>query len=702
MPMPNRVPQMAAVKDLTLTVAPAGGINYSRLENRIDDGQLSAALNFWYKDNLLRMRPGLVKRLTQTYGRIVQVAPSDGSVVLIRKTVLNGVVTENRSGIYILTEKALLSYDGNTLERVPTDYDASGYIYADIDFSVATLLPGATFTTNKGSQSNYVIANTLLVVTGSTVYQLEQVIKANDDPTDFRIILVPISDPQNPFYYVMVDEVYVPTTYTNMTPNKGGDQLEARNFLTPWVKNEFITDNSNTVYQLMDQELDTATGGMMDLSHVEARYDNLSGQISLFEFFSGSATDTKNGITATLDRNKGTITFSAPLANAAAGEAKVPNMTVTYAKTVYAAPCPVAKCRMLAWFGGAHQGEKSGDCVFAAGNPDEPNAVYWSAVADSTYWPDDNVDYVGAPADPITAFGKVFGSLVIFKQSSVYEKGFTWDSTNSKQYFPTSEIRVGMGCDCPGSIQLVNNALVWLNSRLGMLVLTTTSTSSSTSNIYTERVIQPLSANINPGLLAEALADRQGALSVDDGQYYRLFVGKHVYLWDYATTPFINLSDTSRLQDRLAWYVWSIPHDVSTVFLRDTAVWVVAAEDSAFYAFDGTAALDEGGTWFEAYLITKGYDFGASNLLKQMYFAAFTLANKDTVSVGLSVIDDQDTSSREEVLDGHDMETVSAVSYWEKSSFTRAIKLEIQRPTEENGSFAVAQIELRAKLGRAA
>ena len=687
MPMPNRVPQMAAAKDLTVTVAPAGGINYSRLENRIDDGQLSDALNFWYKDNMLRMRPGLVKQIELDGGQVLDIYPRDASTILIdesgfhhRQTSGRIVVTRNR--MYVLWEDG--SYD-----PIPGGYGAD-LIYPDLGLTWARIIPANTLASAEGLRGQIV-----LVLTGNGIYRVGM---TELTVGDLSGIFIQFGYPSNTLGGASAASntrlyPYVPTIYTNMTASGAGDRLESRNVLTQAVKCEFFTDGSSTVYHLPDQ-------GIAFVSQVV--YDNMNGTTSTFVPDS-SGKDTQNGITLTVDAVAGTITFSTALVNASASEAKAPNLVVSYAQgTQNFNPGLILNCTLGAWFGGSHPGQDSGDCLFLSGNSDEPNAVYWSAVQDITYFPADNVDYVGQPSEPIRAFGKVFGSLVIFKQSSVYEKGFAWDATSSKQYFPTSEIRVGVGCDCPESIQLVNNALVWLNSRLGMLVLTTTNTGSSTSNIYTERVIQPLSANINRALLGETLADRQKAVSLDDGRYYYLFVGKSVYLWDYATTPFINYRDTTQLQNRLAWYIWLLPHTVSSTFLRDTTVWVAAEEDSSLYAFDETAALDNGGMWFDAYLVSKSYDFGASNLLKQMYFAAFTLANKDTVSVGLSVIDDQDTSSREEVLDGHDMETVSAVSYWEKSSFTRAIKLEIQRPTEENGSFAVAQIELRAKLGRAA
>lgn len=715
MPMPNRVPQMAAVKDLTLTVAPAGGINYSRLENRIDDGQLSDALNFWYKDNLLRMRPGLMKQLTQTYGRILDVCPKDGSRLLLKRVSKNGVVSSEVYGMYIVTEQGVLRYDGAVIEPVPAEaqysFTSGKWVptYLNFQFKQACLIASdaSISSADDGSdaysvqaQSVYLLAPNGLFPGGDGFFEISPLA---------IIDLTLASNPVYPDVFIqslatnlasglLGRQPYVPTIYTNMKPSGAGDALESRSLLTPTVKNEFYTNSSDTVYHLIDQNLET--DGLYGFATVT--YDDLHGNQLKWVCEPGQPALADHGIIATLDSAAGTITFSTALVDAASSEAKSPNLVVEYSKFVYANPSPVSKCTIASWFGGARQGETSGDCLFLSGNADEPTAVYWSAVGDMTYWPADNVDYVGTPGDPITAFGKCFGNLVIFKRSSVYEKGFTWDSTSSKQYFPTYEVRIGVGCDCPGSVQLVSNHLVWLDSKLGIQTLLTTNTSSGSTNIFTERAVLALSQNINKALLAETVADLQSAQSFDDGRYYWLFVGKHVYLWDYATTPFINLSDTSRLQDRLAWYVWSIPHDVSTVFLRDTAVWVVAAEDNAFYAFDSTAALDEGGTWFEAYLITKGYDFGASNLLKQMYFTAFTLANKDTVSVGLSVIDDQDTSSREEVLDGHDTETVSAVSYWEKSSFTRAIKLKIQRPPDEKGSFAVAQIELRAKLGRAA
>ena len=101
------------------------------------------------------------------------------------------------------------------------------------------------------------------------------------------------------------------------------------------------------------------------------------------------------------------------------------------------------------------------------------------------------------------------GELVIFKESSLFKVGYSFDGENV--FYPVRECHSTIGCDMPGSVQLIDNRLVFAHSKSGVHMLV------STDN-ETEEAVKPLSANIGALLLAED--GLKAACSVDSGRYY--------------------------------------------------------------------------------------------------------------------------------------------------------------------------------------
>ena len=109
-----------------------------------------------------------------------------------------------------------------------------------------------------------------------------------------------------------------------------------------------------------------------------------------------------------------------------------------------------------------------------------------------------------------------------------------------------------MGCDCPYSIQYLDNKLTWLSTVYGACTLVSTL-------IEGERNVQVISRNINggfrsPGLLQET--DLPKARTVNfDGKYWVAINGK-VYLWDYTTSPYKYSGNPDFDAQSLAWFLF--------------------------------------------------------------------------------------------------------------------------------------------------
>ena len=133
----------------------------------------------------------------------------------------------------------------------------------------------------------------------------------------------------------------------------------------------------------------------------------------------------------------------------------------------------------------------------------------------------------------MVAFIKKLDKLIYLKEDST---NITYDQTQAdgSSGFPISNVNETVGCDMPGSVQLVNNMPIFFNSLNGGYALTSTT-------VLGESEVKPLSVNINgnglrQGLLQESLSDLQNCSSFNDGQKYYLCMptsGK-VYVWDYS------------------------------------------------------------------------------------------------------------------------------------------------------------------------
>ena len=145
------------------------------------------------------------------------------------------------------------------------------------------------------------------------------------------------------------DAAYIPTVIISRKPTGGGTTLEPLNQIGRKWKESFLSDGSAKVYQLTTTELDA---------------DKVTARIMTKE---GEWTEKKEGTDFTVDRKKGTVTFTtAPGASPVVG---YDNVEITAAKTRKGYAEKINKCKIISLFGvnGAM------DRMFLSGNPDFPN-----------------------------------------------------------------------------------------------------------------------------------------------------------------------------------------------------------------------------------------------------------------------------------------------------------------------------------------
>jgi hypothetical protein len=344
---------------------------------------------------------------------------------------------------------------------------------------------------------------------------------------------------------------YVPVVIINRTPTGGGDVLENYNRIGKGFTNKFNGDASAVAYTLTDAVLDA------DL--VICTVDGVT-KVETVDF--------------TVDRTTGIVTFTL------APGVGTNNVILTAYKTVQADIDSILKCTIAIPFGGQNDNR-----LFIGGNG--TGYFYWTGISangiDATYFAYNNYNVIGNSDEDITAFGKHYDTLTIHKESGeIFGETYTFDGT--KGIFNTFPINQQYGCDCPGTIQNINNQLVWLNSRYGVCILVGTTVGS-------QRNAFPISRNIDPRLMKET--NLKTASSVNFNGKYWLCVNDKVYLWDYFISPYYSTGNPDADAQRLSWWYFdninagSFIIDANTLYYVDRTVSKVIKFVDNFVDFDG-------------------------------------------------------------------------------------------------------------------
>lgn len=642
-----------------------GGVNLKDDKSGIEDNQQSELLNMWYDGGALTLRPALCRRITHEYGRIIDYYPKNGASLLLKRVEKDNVTADEKYGMYLITEHAILTFDGNELWRVP---DSVAYIngawspqYLDHDFSSCALV-----TAKNGETSAVDARGSAWVVHGSRVYLFYG--------KDFFVvgpILYTDMVTQQTTAEIMLSTLapHTPVIRTGCAPAGGGDPAEARNLLSPAVSQCFTTDDKNTVYRLYDKGIDSAP--------VTAVYDPVTGPSLVFSFFYGVNAASAGGIFVTLDRAAGTLSFSAPLVNASAYKL-TDNLQVTYSKTVYP-DCPICRCTIAEWFGSS--AGSGGTRLFLAGNPSAGASLYYSADNDPTYFPEDCVQTVGDPADPITAFGQLFDALLVFKGSAIYAMEL---SGSGRAAAGVKAVAASCGCDMPGSIQMVNDRLVFANTSGGVFAVGSTL-------VKDERVVVPVSRNIEPALLAAEKDTLAGAVSADTGRQYLLFAGDQVFVWDYARFPLPKTAGEKDVRG-LAWYIWRLPAKICGAFMWQGEL-LAYDDNGTVYGFDRQRSVDDAG-WFDAYFYTRLHDFDLPLAMKTCFRCWVRFICGQNVILWLSLWNGAETKRMVSLAPE---DCTAPLRFDPGFGRTQGFMAGVARSADDSGSFGVSEIYCSAR-----
>ena len=650
----------------------SGGINLRDAVTMVQDNQLTDSKNMWYKDNILKTRPGMYTNSNMKK-----------DVAMLNEVENSGKPID----IYMTKNGKLyrLFY-----------YEAVGERHADTDFpQLESAAEGGMFWVS----SDDIISLPKLPACLSFATQYEDKIYAFlINQTIYTMTIDP--DENNP-QWVRVEEkdIYAPVVYAHCKVSNDkyfyGTAFEGFNLLGNRYRLIYSTVNPNV------EPIDNIHMHEMTYTFPTIEYTNKNQYSG--KTVTAVITD-KNGIktTHTATLNEQGIGYETALqSDGLLMEATLNGITfyndeqhfsVQYINIndVYiednmeiTAPCPngqenlekVFSMRRALWFGGDAAGISGGTRLFLGGNTKEKekSLVLWSGLNNPLYFPENCYSYVGNSNQAVTAFGRQNDTLVIFKERETFYTQYTRNSditasdlinqnvvdyAASSVYFPIIQLHSAIGCDCPDTVELCRNRLVWACADGNVYTLVS-------QNQYSERNIYCLSDMIKRRLSTEN--DLKNAHSVDWEGHYLLFVGNHAYVMNYESYGYVNAAYYNKTEDAQVmtpWWIWELPDKekhitLQSAFVSGTNLFCVYYNSDGYIShyfvrrFDSGLNSDISDSGEEipinSMIQTKIFDFGMPHYFKNVPLINMAFGNNGGKPISVSFVTEQGEEQAETV-----------------------------------------------------
>lgn len=411
---------------------------------------------------------------------------------------------------------------------------------------------------------------------------------------------------------------YVPTVLTGATPTlSASTTYEAYNMIGSGFKVWYTADGTNA-YSLPQT--------------------NLSNTAVTATIGSTNYAETTDFI---VDRTNGIVTFT----NAPPNTGILNDVRITAYKDDATNKAKIMACTLAIPFGGDSAGVYGGTRVFVAGNTNYPTTYWRSGLQDPTYFPDTEYDILDATPDSIVAFGKQYGELIVLKERSIYAIRYNFNPEYSASgivkggtvIYPTRLVHDTIGCDMRGSVQLVDNRLVFFNTYKFGFILDATDKDA-------ENNVKPISENIRGtttyGLQSQTIANMKLCSSFDFGRKYFLNIDNDCYVWDYDISPYYDEGDYSAAQKRLAWFPWSTIYGKSWFSHENTLYYGMSSQFSMTKFVDD---FDDYDAAISCYWHSKAFDFTLPNYLKTVQEVFMNLRTDTNTSVTIEYYDERNS-----------------------------------------------------------
>lgn len=548
----------------------SGGVNLRDGISQIADNQLTQCSNVWFKNGILKTRPG-IKFITGLTGE-----------KYVTSHEIYGVYADSRN-VRVINDITYFLVAFKYKDRLDFKYCPNTDAEIIDIASITDIPPTASY------ECNIFQYNTDIYCFCSGYYP------ECDTPFFIYKIYENLNKNSERVWEckrVTDDDLYIPVVGYNAGPyiedgsqTSETDALEGYNllsrryrmFFSSALKKEVKIDSEYTedkmIYELPNKASDfkgckviaeiTETGGEVFKHTVEIYSDNLyhtesepKGDGRIMQVYNNKIRflDSSTGEIAKVSRKDFTannIEVTAPCANSEENYRKVLDMMC------------------FEWYGGGSEGLYGGVHLFLGGNinKSEKSLVVWSDLNKPLYFSENSYAYVGDRSQAVTAFAKQGEALIIFKERELFStqyqssditdaesviNGGVVDIAASSVKFPMFQVHGFIGCDCPDTVQLCRNRLVWAHSDGKVYVLVS-------ANSYNEMAVFEASGMVERDFDRKNL---KSAKSTDWNGMYVLVTGKKMYLMDYNSYGYASITSYTKNDDaqlHIPWWIWKIP-----------------------------------------------------------------------------------------------------------------------------------------------
>lgn len=453
---------------------------------------------------------------------------------------------------------------------------------------------------------------------------------------------------------------YIPTLTVGRAPTGGGTAYEQFNLGQPGFKDSFSGTGSATAYTLslsgLDATLVTATVGGV-------------AKAETTDF--------------TVNRSTGVVTFSVAPASG------TNNVVITAYKTVSGYAERIKGCLYTDLYGGGSQDSR----IFTAGNDAYKNSYWYTGLTgntayDATYWPENNFNRIGSDTKKIVGWTKLYSRLLAMKEDGIYSITYSTGTTT----FPVTVLNSQVGCDMPGSIQIIKNLPVYGNSKSGLWMIVSTL-------IESEKNVNQISAlvngvkNLRPGLLDEDIDDLENCSSFDDGRKYYICVGSKVWVWDYELAPF------DGNQDHMMWFYYTNVNAENWAYMNrevyygDRTIGQIVKFQDNFNDF---------GNPIDAFWKSKALDFGTPNWKKTVQGFWFSTRSGTNTNITFALTDDRTQKTKVVLIKSKSFSWASPTFWseftWKVFQFQTTKKINSTHSGTVNYQLTAANNELNRNL----
>lgn len=710
-------------------------------ELHLDDGQLRECLNMWYIGKELSSRPGIRYQGSILHDATLEYMPVSISDYCLLGEVFNKSTNEvevQDYGYYILylnSDGTILSVgayctEGTHQNQMLTITGVAAVVdNKDGAFAIGTRRGVSFDFTGADGVARTKTCDKVTLFCGDRVQELR---KSSPEVTPGGV----------GFYDV---GTYVPLVFMNKSPGgENADYVDGYNMLSPRWKESFCTADTHFIFKLSRGNLNprathTATLSYNDNGTAKTATFTIAASAALYPpsfqdsetvVLSGGPWSMSHSVFARIQYKLGVISFYEYLEGEMAQYQAFPiprmednptnNLLIETeaiedeAETVQV----ISDCVDCAWFGGETHSLGSGGHIFVAGTRKHPDLVYYSSPSyPNSYFPEDYCIAVGDPGEPIVAMARQYNALIVFKRNSTY--AITYDGFVSRigpdgnerehpQYTCTC-INDTIGCWSKGSIQLVNNYLVWLGTGNKIYLLRSLSQYSTSSirelSMNIEGVMNNIPAAI-PDAAQDSIYPRVMTASFDYQGYYILVSGQDAWAWNYRLTPYPDTSNTEKAQRSLAWYRFQLPISFTmgvcnrgeppVLFGADQAFLMDAQHHSDLLYQDGSTV--EAG--YEKRYISKRYDLDAPYTLKTLNGMTLSLSGDTRAPIRVTgQFDDDDVPVNTIYPDSRDGKVDKAFRLSPQRKTVRRVGITIESEDAGKLSLCESPASTLTKLG---